>query len=127
MSHVSRRYQQKHPRQPRPAPRRPFWRPNRQNRSSHRPPGQPDQGRGEGTTISRNFIHAARDGVVKMTSRKVRTFSGRSVRRTEVTVEYLRRRFASPAKSQTIGFLFYYGARCGAGQLNPHKHLRIPR
>ena len=43
---------------------------------------------GEGTTISRNFtIHAARDGVVKMTSRKVRTFSGRSVRRTEVTVE----------------------------------------
>ena len=43
---------------------------------------------GEGTTISRNFtIHAARDGVVKMQSRKVRTFSGRSVRRTEVTVE----------------------------------------
>ena len=43
---------------------------------------------GVGTTISRNFtIHAARDGVVKMTSRKVRTFSGRSVRRTEVTVE----------------------------------------
>lgn len=43
---------------------------------------------GEGATISRNFtIHAARDGVVKMTSRKVRTFSGRSVRRTEVTIE----------------------------------------
>jgi large subunit ribosomal protein L27 len=43
---------------------------------------------GEGTFASRNFtIHAARDGIVKMTSRKVRTFSGRSVRRTEVTVE----------------------------------------
>jgi len=43
---------------------------------------------GEGTSLSRNFtIHAARDGVVKMSSRKVRTFSGRSVRRTEVTVE----------------------------------------
>ena len=43
---------------------------------------------GEGTTMSRNFtIHAAKDGVVKMQSRKVRTFSGRSVRRTEVTVE----------------------------------------
>jgi len=43
---------------------------------------------GVGTTISRNFtIHATRDGVVKMATRKVRTFSGRSVRRTEVTVE----------------------------------------
>ena len=43
---------------------------------------------GKGTTISRNFtIHAAKDGIVKMASRKVRTFSGRSVRRTEVTVE----------------------------------------
>lgn len=43
---------------------------------------------GEGTSISRNFtIHAARDGVVQMKTRKVRTFSGRSVRRTEVTVE----------------------------------------
>lgn len=43
---------------------------------------------GKGTTVSRNFtIHAAKDGVVKMTSRKVRTFSGKSVRRTEVTVE----------------------------------------
>lgn len=43
---------------------------------------------GSGTTLSRNFtIHAAKDGVVKMASRKVRTFSGRSVRRTEVTVE----------------------------------------
>lgn len=43
---------------------------------------------GDGTKMSRNFtIHAARDGVVKMTSRKVRTFTGRSVRRTVVTVE----------------------------------------
>ncbi|MEO6760817.1 MAG: 50S ribosomal protein L27 [Candidatus Saccharimonadales bacterium] len=43
---------------------------------------------GNGTFISRNFtIHASRDGIVKMASRKVRTFSGRSVRRTEVTVE----------------------------------------
>lgn len=43
---------------------------------------------GVGTKLSRNFtIHATRDGVVKMQTRKVRTFSGRSVRRTEVTVE----------------------------------------
>ncbi len=43
---------------------------------------------GNGTKLSRNFtIHATRDGVVKMASRKVRTFSGKSVRRTEVTVE----------------------------------------
>lgn len=43
---------------------------------------------GKGTLVGRNFtIHAAKDGTVKMTSRKVRTFSGKSVRRTEVTVE----------------------------------------
>ena len=43
---------------------------------------------GEGTTMSRNFtIHAARDGIVKMTSRTFRSFSGRTIRRTEVTVE----------------------------------------
>jgi len=43
---------------------------------------------GTGTFLSRNFtIHASRDGVVRMTTRKVRTFSGRSVRRTEVSVE----------------------------------------
>ncbi len=42
---------------------------------------------GSGTKISRNFtIHAARDGIVTFTSRKVRLFSGRSVSRTEVTV-----------------------------------------
>lgn len=43
---------------------------------------------GTGTMMSRNFtIHAAKDGVVKFQSRKVRLFSGKSVRRTEVTVE----------------------------------------
>lgn len=43
---------------------------------------------GTGTFLSRNYtIHASRDGIVKMTTRKVRTYSGRSVRRTEVTVE----------------------------------------
>ncbi|MGB4759217.1 MAG: 50S ribosomal protein L27 [Candidatus Saccharimonadales bacterium] len=43
---------------------------------------------GKGTFLSRNFtIHAAKDGIVKYTERKVRTFSNRSVRRTEVTVE----------------------------------------
>ena len=42
---------------------------------------------GVGTKMSRNFtIHAAKDGVVEYKSRKVRTFSGKSVRRTEVTV-----------------------------------------
>lgn len=43
---------------------------------------------GKGTTMGRNFtIHAAKDGVVKMQSRKVRLFTGRSVSRTEVSVE----------------------------------------
>lgn len=43
---------------------------------------------GKGTMLSRNFtIHAAKDGIVTFKSRKVRTFSGKSVRRTEVTVE----------------------------------------
>ncbi len=42
---------------------------------------------GAGTKLSRNFtIHAHRDGIVKYTSRKVRTFSGRTVPRVEVTV-----------------------------------------
>lgn len=42
---------------------------------------------GDGTKVSRNFtIHAARNGVVKYQKRKFRTFSGRSVPRTEVTV-----------------------------------------
>jgi large subunit ribosomal protein L27 len=43
---------------------------------------------GKGTSLSRNFtIHAAKDGVVKYQTRKIRLFSGKSVRRTEVTVE----------------------------------------
>ncbi|GAC1498936.1 MAG: 50S ribosomal protein L27 [Candidatus Saccharimonadales bacterium] len=42
---------------------------------------------GVGTKLSRNFtIHAAQDGIVTYTARKVRLFSGRSVTRTEVTV-----------------------------------------
>jgi large subunit ribosomal protein L27 len=42
---------------------------------------------GVGTTVSRNFtIHAARDGVVSYTKRRVRLFTGRSVSRTEVSV-----------------------------------------
>lgn len=42
---------------------------------------------GEGTTVSRNFtIHAAKDGIVAFNKRKVRTFTGKSVYRTEVTV-----------------------------------------
>lgn len=43
---------------------------------------------GAGTKLSRNFtIHAARDGVVVYKTRKVRRFTGKSVARTEVTVE----------------------------------------
>lgn len=43
---------------------------------------------GVGTKVSRNFtIHAARDGVVTFQKRKVRLFSGKSVMRTEVTVQ----------------------------------------
>lgn len=43
---------------------------------------------GVGTFVSRNFtIHAAKDGIVKYQSRRVKTFSGRTVPRTEVTVE----------------------------------------
>lgn len=43
---------------------------------------------GAGTFLSRNFtIHAARDGVVGYKTRRVKTFSGRTVPRTEVTVE----------------------------------------
>jgi large subunit ribosomal protein L27 len=43
---------------------------------------------GDGTKLSRNFtIHAARDGVVAFRKRKIRTFTGRSVWRTEVTVQ----------------------------------------
>ena len=43
---------------------------------------------GPGTYTSRNFtIHAAKDGVVKFVKRKVRTFTGKTVSRTQVTVE----------------------------------------
>lgn len=43
---------------------------------------------GDGTYISRNFtIHAAKDGVVEFATRKVRKFTNKSVRRTEVVVK----------------------------------------
>lgn len=43
---------------------------------------------GKGTSVSRNFtIHADRDGVVAYKTRRVRRFTGKTVRRTEVTVE----------------------------------------
>lgn len=42
---------------------------------------------GEGTFMSKDYtIHAAKDGVVGYAKRKVRTFTGRSVPRVEVTV-----------------------------------------
>jgi large subunit ribosomal protein L27 len=42
---------------------------------------------GDGTKLSRNFtIHAARDGIVAYKQRKIRRFTGKTVRRTEVTV-----------------------------------------
>lgn len=43
---------------------------------------------GEGTFMSRNFtIHAAKDGVVHYQKRNVKSFTGRSVPRVEVTVK----------------------------------------
>lgn len=43
---------------------------------------------GKGAFISRNFtIHAAKDGVVAFKQRRVRLFTGKTVPRTEVTVE----------------------------------------
>jgi len=43
---------------------------------------------GAGTFLSRNFtIHAAKDGVVAFKTRRYKAFSGRSMPRTEVTVE----------------------------------------
>ena len=42
---------------------------------------------GVGTKMSRNYtIHAAKDGMVQFKTRKVRLFSGKSVRRVEITV-----------------------------------------
>ena len=43
---------------------------------------------GKGTRLSRDFtIHADKDGVVAFKTRKIRRFSGKTVRRTEVVVE----------------------------------------
>jgi len=43
---------------------------------------------GKGTFMSRNYtIHAARDGVVKFVARRKKNFTGKTVPRTEVTVE----------------------------------------
>ncbi len=43
---------------------------------------------GKGTKLSRNYtIHADKDGVVTYKSRRVKLFSGKTTRRTEVTVE----------------------------------------
>ncbi|HLZ14724.1 MAG TPA: 50S ribosomal protein L27 [Candidatus Saccharimonadales bacterium] len=43
---------------------------------------------GKGTKVSRNFtVHAMRDGVVTYKTRRVRRFTGKTVRRTEITVE----------------------------------------
>lgn len=42
---------------------------------------------GKGTKLSRNFtVHADRDGVVAYKTRRVRRFTGKTVRRTEVVV-----------------------------------------
>lgn len=43
---------------------------------------------GKGTKISRNYtIHAAKDGVVNYRIRKIKRFTGKTVHRTEVSVE----------------------------------------
>ena len=43
---------------------------------------------GAGTFLARDYtIHAAKDGIVKFNERKVKRFSGRTVPRTEITVE----------------------------------------
>ncbi|MFZ1852107.1 MAG: 50S ribosomal protein L27 [Nitrosomonas sp.] len=43
---------------------------------------------GEGTFISRNFtIHAARDGIVEFKKRKIKSFTGKSHPRVEVSVK----------------------------------------
>lgn len=43
---------------------------------------------GKGAFVSRDYtIHAAKDGNVKYQTRRVRLFSGKTVKRTEVTVE----------------------------------------
>lgn len=43
---------------------------------------------GKGAKVSRNYtVHADKDGIVTYKTRKVRRFTGKSVRRVEVTVE----------------------------------------
>jgi len=43
---------------------------------------------GKGVVASRNFtLHAAKDGIVTYKTRKVRRFTGKTVRRTEAIVE----------------------------------------
>lgn len=43
---------------------------------------------GEGTYLGRNYtIHAAKDGIVTYKKRKVKTFTGKTTFRTEVTVQ----------------------------------------
>lgn len=43
---------------------------------------------GNGAFVSRNYtIHAAKDGIVTFTKRRYRLFTGKTVQRTEVTVE----------------------------------------
>ena len=43
---------------------------------------------GKGTFMSRNYtIHAAKDGVVKFIKRRKKTYTGKTVPRTEVVVE----------------------------------------
>ncbi len=43
---------------------------------------------GSGTLLSRNYtVHAAKDGIIAFRNRKVRRFTGKTVRRTEVVVE----------------------------------------
>jgi large subunit ribosomal protein L27 len=49
--------------------------------------GSTKRGGGGTFTTSNYTIHAAKDGIVTMKSRKVRLFTGRSVRRTEVSVQ----------------------------------------
>jgi large subunit ribosomal protein L27 len=43
---------------------------------------------GKGTSVGRDYtIHAAKDGIVTFNKRRVRLFTGKTVQRTEVTVE----------------------------------------
>jgi len=43
---------------------------------------------GKGTYMSRDFtIHASKDGIVSFTSRKFKLFTGKTTRRTEVSVK----------------------------------------